>query len=130
MRAEEFRAKADNCEHQSVRETLRKVAKTYDDLVKRAEQILSKTRAEQGPPPLWNISHTPPFSHMPRYFFNVHNVELSTDEQGEHFPDNEAAWREATSFAGALFKDIDGKFRPGQVAPRELFFGPGYRCRS
>jgi len=29
-------------------------------------------------------------------------------------PDDEAAWKEATSYAGALFKDIDGKFRPGQ----------------
>ena len=51
---------------------------------------------------------------MPRYFFNVHDVEPSTDEAGEDLPDDEAAWKEATLFAGELFKDIDGRFRPGQ----------------
>ena len=49
---------------------------------------------------------------MAKYFFNVHNVSASRDEQGEELPDDEAAWREATTFAGALFKDIDGRFRP------------------
>jgi len=39
MRAEEFRTKADNCEHQHPKESLRKVAKTYDELVRRAEKI-------------------------------------------------------------------------------------------
>lgn len=39
MRAEEFRAKADNCEYAETRESLRKVAKTYDDLARRAELI-------------------------------------------------------------------------------------------
>jgi hypothetical protein len=38
-KAEEFRAKADNAEHPPVRETLRRVAKTYDDLARSAEQI-------------------------------------------------------------------------------------------
>jgi hypothetical protein len=51
---------------------------------------------------------------MPKYFFHVHNVAPSADDQGEELADDEAAWREATSYAGALFKDIDGKFRPGQ----------------
>jgi len=51
---------------------------------------------------------------MPRYYFNVLNVTPSVDEFGEELPDNEAAWREATLIAGDLFKDIDGKFRPGQ----------------
>ncbi|WP_375304966.1 hypothetical protein WI560_22820 [Bradyrhizobium sp. A11] len=51
---------------------------------------------------------------MPKYFFNVHNVQPSTDQAGEELPDDEAAWREATRFAGELFKDIDGKFRPGE----------------
>ncbi|MGY4325929.1 signal recognition particle GTPase [Bradyrhizobium sp. LB7.2] len=51
---------------------------------------------------------------MPRYFFHVHNVAPSKDEQGEELPDDEAAWREATTFAGALFRDVDGKFRPGE----------------
>ncbi|MGX4772047.1 DUF6894 family protein [Bradyrhizobium guangdongense] len=51
---------------------------------------------------------------MPRYFFNVRNVQPSFDCEGEELPDDEAAWREATSYAGELFKDIDGRFRPGQ----------------
>jgi hypothetical protein len=51
---------------------------------------------------------------MPRYFFNVHDVEPSTDDHGEELLDDEAAWREATYFAGGVLKDIDGKFRPGQ----------------
>lgn len=39
MRAEEFRAKADSCEHAQARESLRKVAKAYDQLARSAEQI-------------------------------------------------------------------------------------------
>ncbi|MGX4771139.1 hypothetical protein ACWAUC_15260 [Bradyrhizobium guangdongense] len=38
-RAEEFRAKADNCEHHDVKQSLRNVAKTYDELAQRAERI-------------------------------------------------------------------------------------------
>lgn len=54
------------------------------------------------------------FRSMPRYFFHVHDVAPRTDEQGEALPDDEAAWREATSFAAALFGDVDGKFRPAK----------------
>ncbi|RXG84814.1 hypothetical protein XH94_18555 [Bradyrhizobium zhanjiangense] len=39
MRAKEFRAKADNAEHQQTKQTLRNAAKSYDELAKRAEQI-------------------------------------------------------------------------------------------
>ena len=39
MRAEEFRTKADNCEHSEAKESLRKVAKTYDELARGAEKI-------------------------------------------------------------------------------------------
>ena len=38
----------------------------------------------------------------------------SPDEEGDELPDNEAAWREATVIVGELFKNIDGKFRPGE----------------
>ncbi|MGY3234432.1 hypothetical protein ACVWZ4_005045 [Bradyrhizobium sp. USDA 4472] len=38
-RAEEFRTKADNCEHEEVRQSLRKVAKNYDQLAQRAARI-------------------------------------------------------------------------------------------
>jgi hypothetical protein len=37
-----------------------------------------------------------------------------TDDVGEELPNNEAAWRQATVVAGGIFKDIDGRFRPGQ----------------
>ena len=38
-RAEEFRARADNCEHKETKETLRKIAGNYDELARRAELI-------------------------------------------------------------------------------------------
>jgi hypothetical protein len=51
---------------------------------------------------------------MPRYFFNIKLPEAAEDEIGEELPSDEAAWKEATMVAGELFKDLDGKFRPGQ----------------
>lgn len=39
MRAAEFRAKSDNCKHKQVKESLRKIANTYDGLVRRAKLI-------------------------------------------------------------------------------------------
>jgi len=51
---------------------------------------------------------------LPRYFFNIHGTRARPDEEGEELPDNEAAWHEATIIAGEIFRDIDGKFRPGQ----------------
>jgi len=50
---------------------------------------------------------------MPLYFFKVFNVEPSTPPASEEFPDDDAAWKEATRFAAELFRDIDGKLRPG-----------------
>ncbi|WFU69247.1 hypothetical protein [Bradyrhizobium sp. CB2312] len=38
-RAEEFRAKAANCEHQQTKETPSKVAASYDYLARRAEKV-------------------------------------------------------------------------------------------
>lgn len=38
-RAEEFRTKAENYEHGQTKEALRNVAKAYDELARRAEQI-------------------------------------------------------------------------------------------
>jgi len=38
-RAEEFRAKADNLEHDEPRASLQKLARFYDDLARRAENI-------------------------------------------------------------------------------------------
>jgi hypothetical protein len=51
---------------------------------------------------------------MPRYFFNIHHERQSVDTEGEQLPDDKAAWHEATIVAGELFRDMDGKFQPGQ----------------
>jgi hypothetical protein len=53
-------------------------------------------------------------SGMPRYFYDVHYGHPMPDQEGEVMKDDEAAWKEATLVAGEIFKDIDGKFRPGQ----------------
>ncbi|RZN10324.1 hypothetical protein CWO91_13425 [Bradyrhizobium genosp. SA-3] len=44
MQAEKFRTKADNAEHPQTRGTLRKAAKSYDQLAKRA----GKSEANEG----------------------------------------------------------------------------------
>jgi hypothetical protein len=51
---------------------------------------------------------------MPKYYFNVHHEGSRLDTEGEELPTNEAAWREATIVAGELFRNMDGKFQPGQ----------------
>jgi hypothetical protein len=43
-----------------------------------------------------------------------HNVTPHPDDVGEELPDDATAWHEATIITGELFKDIDGKFQPGQ----------------
>jgi hypothetical protein len=48
-----------------------------------------------------------------RFFFNVNGAQKSEDQDGEDFPDREAAWHEATLVAGEIFKDVDGALRPG-----------------
>jgi hypothetical protein len=50
---------------------------------------------------------------MPVYFLNVRNIPTELDEVGDDFPNEEAAWREATLLAGAILKDVDGGIRPG-----------------
>jgi hypothetical protein len=45
-RAEEFRAKADACEHGDSRNALLKAAKTYDDLARSAERIRTVEKQE------------------------------------------------------------------------------------
>ena len=54
------------------------------------------------------------FTFMPRYFFNIRHERSGDDTEGEELPDQNAAWREATSMAAELLRDIDGKLRPGQ----------------
>jgi hypothetical protein len=57
---------------------------------------------------------------MARYFFIVHHEGSGPDMEGEESPNNEAAWHEATLIAGELFRDLDGKFRPGHEWSLEM----------
>jgi uncharacterized protein DUF6894 len=50
---------------------------------------------------------------MPLYFFHFHHLENRRDPEGIELPDVHAAWREATSSAGELLKEMDGDLRPG-----------------
>lgn len=47
MRAEEFRAKADNCEHREPKEALRRAANAYDELAHRAVKIRTVQEAAE-----------------------------------------------------------------------------------
>jgi hypothetical protein len=49
-----------------------------------------------------------------RYAQVLHDNFPSLNEVGEELPNDEAAWREATTTAGEIFKNVDGKMRPGQ----------------
>jgi hypothetical protein len=60
---------------------------------------------------------------MPQYFFNVHGAQASLDNIGDELQDDESAWKEATTIAGEIFKDVDGKFRPGQEWSLEVTDG-------
>jgi hypothetical protein len=51
---------------------------------------------------------------MPKYYFDVNGNGVPDSAEGEKLADDEAAWHEATLVAGEIFKDVDGKFRPGQ----------------
>jgi len=57
---------------------------------------------------------------MPRYFFNILGAWPFLDQEGIDLSDDEAAWEQATITAGELFKDVDGKLRPGQVWTLEV----------
>ena len=60
---------------------------------------------------------------MPRYYFNIRNVRPVVDEIGEELPNDKAAWREATTIAGEIFKDIGLEFRPGRDFSLEVTNG-------
>jgi hypothetical protein len=51
---------------------------------------------------------------MPRYYFAVDGLPCDSDSVGEELEGDEAAWKEATVYAGELFKDFDGRLTPGQ----------------
>ena len=51
--------------------------------------------------------------HMPLYFFDIDHGSANTDEEGEDFPDQNAAWKEATSTAGHMLRDLHRSLTPG-----------------
>jgi hypothetical protein len=53
-------------------------------------------------------------------FVHVHGVRQGSDEVGDELPDDKTAWDEATIIAAELFRDIDGKFQPGQEWTLEM----------
>jgi hypothetical protein len=63
---------------------------------------------------LRDIIFVPAFSLMPRYFSTSATSAQNIDTEGEELPNNKAAWREATIIAGEPFRNMDGKFQPGQ----------------
>jgi hypothetical protein len=44
----------------------------------------------------------------------VHNVPPKIDDVGEELPDDEAAWREATVYAGEVLKDAMAEYVPAR----------------
>lgn len=51
---------------------------------------------------------------MPRYFFHIHHERRQIDLCGEELTDFHTALREATTIAGRILQDIDGKLKFGQ----------------
>jgi hypothetical protein len=47
MRAEEFRTKADNCEYRRTRDSLRQVADNFEELARRAQQMIEADQSNQ-----------------------------------------------------------------------------------
>jgi hypothetical protein len=51
---------------------------------------------------------------MPLYYFNItHGQESRKPDQGHEFPDDEAAWEEATTACGEMIRDLDGDLKAG-----------------
>ncbi len=51
---------------------------------------------------------------MHKYFYDVNGSGVPDSDEGQMLANDEAAWHEATLVAGEIFKNVDGKFRPGQ----------------
>jgi hypothetical protein len=50
---------------------------------------------------------------MPKYYFDVQGQGVPDFDEGEQLDNDQAAWNEATLVVGELFKDFDGKLKPG-----------------
>jgi hypothetical protein len=70
---------------------------------------------------------------MPNYTFAVtHTGSPKSHPTTIDFPDNEAAWEEATTAAGEMLRDLDGKLKPGDKWEMEVRLASGetlYRIR-
>jgi hypothetical protein len=51
---------------------------------------------------------------MPQYFFDVNGDGVPDSDKGQTLANDDAAWHEATLVAGEIFKDVDGKLKPGE----------------
>jgi hypothetical protein len=51
---------------------------------------------------------------MPKYFFDVNGSGVPDEYRGQTLANDDGAWHEATLVAGEIFKDVDGKFKPGE----------------
>ena len=51
---------------------------------------------------------------MPLYYYSItHGQETNEHPEGLEFPDDEAAWREATTACGEMIRDLDGDLKAG-----------------
>jgi hypothetical protein len=51
---------------------------------------------------------------MPLYYYSItHGQETSEHRDGLDFPDDEGAWREATTACGEMIRDLDGDLKAG-----------------
>jgi hypothetical protein len=50
---------------------------------------------------------------MPKYYFVVQGEGVPELDDGDQLDNDQAAWHEGTLVAGELFKDVDGKLKPG-----------------
>ena len=57
---------------------------------------------------------------MPKYYFDVNGGGVIHSDEDMILADDDAAWHEATLVAGEIFKDLDGKFKPGQAWKLEV----------
>jgi hypothetical protein len=51
---------------------------------------------------------------MPKYYFDVNGAGVPDHDEGDMLQNDDAAWHEATLVAGELFKEVDGKLKPGE----------------
>jgi hypothetical protein len=70
---------------------------------------------------------------MSEYIFSItHGENQANPPHSINFPDDRAAWEEATCAAGEMLRDLDGKLKPGHQWAIEVRRASGdilYRVR-